>query len=196
MVITLRRIIPDLQLAWSAPTQIVSRLYEALEIRREARLLAEACRDRVAAAESSLAQLKRSYELLEAASLEPVGSSTSLASAHMTSANYEFSVYQRLIEDVKEVFHTIHRGTSSQQGAGSSPAETDAMCIASIEGKPEVNEDLLRLARSCCVALAAAEQTYAVVARRMEDMRAADRAAKENSELHTVVAELWDHLIR
>ena len=177
-------------------TQIVARLYEALEIRREARLLAESCRARVTTATSNLTHLKRSYELIESASLEPLGSSTSLASAHMTSANYEFSVYQRLIEDVQEVFHTIQRSDHGGQKEARSPLELDALNIATIEGKPEVNEDLLKLAHSCCHALDVAEQTYGIVAQRMQDMKAADKAAKENTELHTVVAELWDHLIR
>lgn len=141
-------------------------------------------------------QLKRSYDLVENASFEPTGSFTSLASAHMTSANYEFSVYQRLIEDVKEVFMTIQRDSHDIDAADKNSLELDAISIATIQGKPEINDDLLRLARSCCEALAKADSTYQVVARRMEDMKAADCAAKEGTDMHTVVAEMWDHLIR
>lgn len=114
----------------------------------------------------------------------------------MTSANYEFSVYKRLIEDVNEVFRAIQRSSHTGCSSEKPSVEVDAMNIATIEGKPEINNELLRLAQSCCRALDVAEKTYEVVARRMEDMRAADKAAKENSELHTVVAQLWDHLIR
>jgi hypothetical protein len=96
---------------------VIGRLHEALSIRKEAVQLADGCQQRARAADAKFAHAKKAYGLLESSCLEP--GTVSLSSAHITSANYQFSVYKRLIEDVKKVFTAIQRKTDSNSNSNS-----------------------------------------------------------------------------